>query len=201
MGITKPIFHSELAESEVKRRKYAFPEQRRFPLTDRDHVLSAIKFFNYAKPDEEATLAKAIIKRMGELGMDDVNVGDKNRFKNYYKQKVEHGDMIGTRPIFEDDSEHLKHYGVKGMKWHQHLKARAIDTSSLKNMGGSSSFDKAVQSGLSMLWNATIGPVVERGRKQVEDTWTKYQYASGNFRNRAYKGKKKKTSGSGGGRF
>ena len=26
-----------------------------------------------------------------------------------------------TKPIFADDSEHLKHYGVKGMKWHQHL--------------------------------------------------------------------------------
>ena len=33
--------------------------------------------------------------------------------------------MIKTNPIFSDDrGEYLEHYGVKGMKWHQHLKAR-----------------------------------------------------------------------------
>ena len=96
--------HAVLTDSEVERRHYAFPDERRFPLTDRDKVLSAIRFFNYAKPDEEETLAKAILKRMEELGMKDVNVGPDNRFGKYYKQAVQHGG-------------YLAHHGIKGMKW------------------------------------------------------------------------------------
>lgn len=83
---TDVILHSTLTESEVDRRHYAFPEQRRFPLTDRSKVLSAIRFFNYVKPSEEKTLADAIIKRMHELGMKEVNVGPNNRFGKYYNK-------------------------------------------------------------------------------------------------------------------
>ena len=86
-GSEAVLSHSTLTEAEVDRRKYAFPEKRKFPLTDRSHVLSAIKFFNYASPGEERTLANAILKRMRELGMTDVNVGPANRFSKYYKQE------------------------------------------------------------------------------------------------------------------
>ena len=81
----KWVAHSELTQEELAKRKYAFPEQRKFPLPDRDHVLSAIKFFNYVEPRNERKLANAILKRMHELGMADVNVGEANRFKKYYK--------------------------------------------------------------------------------------------------------------------
>ena len=79
------FMHSALSDVEIERRRYAFPEQRKFPLTDRSHVLSAIKFFNYVKPKDEKHLADAIIKRMRELGMSEVNVGESNRFKAYYE--------------------------------------------------------------------------------------------------------------------
>lgn len=79
------LTHSSLTQEELAKRKYAFPEQRKFPLPDRDHVLSAIKFFNYVEPRNERKLADAILKRMHELGMADVNVGETNRFKKYYK--------------------------------------------------------------------------------------------------------------------
>lgn len=79
------LLHSTLPPEEVKRRHYAFPEQRKFPLTDRAHVLSAIKFFNYVSPKDEKHLANAILKRMRELGMTDVNVGAGNRFGKYYE--------------------------------------------------------------------------------------------------------------------
>lgn len=94
------LSHTELSDEEVERRRYAFPEQRKFPLPDRDHVLSAIRFFNYVDPKDEEHLAKAILKRMRELGMEDVNVGKANRFLKYY-----------------EDATELKHYGVMGMKW------------------------------------------------------------------------------------
>ena len=137
------IFHSELPDAEVKRRKYAFPEERRFPLTDRAHVMSAIRFFNYAKPDEEAHLAKAILKRMRELGITDVNVGKDNRFKEYYERSMRHGDEMTTKPIFSDDrDEYLEHYGVKGMKWHKHIMANLEDE---MNSSGLSRFNNKIQ--------------------------------------------------------
>jgi hypothetical protein len=78
------LLHSSLSKEEVDRRHYAFPKERKFPLTDRAHVLSAIKFFNYVPAKDEEILARAILKRMRELGMSDVNVGETNRFKKYY---------------------------------------------------------------------------------------------------------------------
>lgn len=78
---------------------YGLPDKKKYPLPDRAHVLSAIRFFNYVDPSDEKRLAKAILKRMRELGITDVNVGEVNRFKQYY------------------DKSSLLHHGIKGMKW------------------------------------------------------------------------------------
>jgi hypothetical protein len=101
-GSSAFLSHSTLTQEELDERKYAFPEQRKFPLPDRGHVLSAIKFFNYVDPKDEKHLANAILKRTRELGMSEVNVGETNRFKKYYEPSEE---------------DHLAHHGVKGMKW------------------------------------------------------------------------------------
>lgn len=83
---SEALLHSMLTDQEVERRKYAFPDQRKFPLTDRGHVLSAIRFFNYVQPKDEKKLATAILKRMRELHMDGANVGESNCFKKYYEK-------------------------------------------------------------------------------------------------------------------
>ena len=95
------IIHTELTPEELAKRHYAFPEQRKFPLPDRAHILSAIKFFNYVDPKDERHLANAILQRMRELGVTNVYVGPNNRFGKYYKE--------------EPDS--LTHYGKPGMHW------------------------------------------------------------------------------------
>ena len=95
------LAQTELDPKEVERRRYAFPEERKFPLTDASKVMSAIKFFNYVDPKDERHLAEAILKRMEELGISEVNVGPTNRFKKYY----------------EAQDGYLKHFGVKGMHW------------------------------------------------------------------------------------
>lgn len=82
------VSHSGLTDEELERRHYAFPEKRRFPLPDKEHVLSAIKFFNYATSKEEPILARAILQRMRELDIKDVNVGPTNRFRKYYEQAM-----------------------------------------------------------------------------------------------------------------
>ena len=81
------LAQTELPPEEVERRRYAFPEERKFPLTDKDHVLSAIKFFNYVDPKNEKHLANAILKRMEELGISEVSVGPTNRFGKYYRRR------------------------------------------------------------------------------------------------------------------
>lgn len=86
----------ELSDEELKKRKYAFPEERKFPMPDAKHVKSAIRFFNYVDPKDEETLANYILARMKEYGMklEDLNVGDENRFKKYLqKDELEHDDM------------------------------------------------------------------------------------------------------------
>lgn len=95
------LIHTTLSPGELAKRHYAFPEQRKFPMPDRAHVLSAIKFFNYVDPKDERHLANAILQRMRELGITNVYVGPNNRFGKYYK----------------GESDSLAHYGVKGMHW------------------------------------------------------------------------------------
>lgn len=65
--------------------KYGLPELKKYPMPDAAHVKSAIKFFNYVSPKDEKRLAQAILNRMKEYGISDVNVGPDNRFGKYYK--------------------------------------------------------------------------------------------------------------------
>ena len=83
------IQHSDMNDED--KHKYGFPEQKKFPLPDADHVHSAIRFFNYVDPEYEEDLAKAILMRAKEYGVDisKINVGDENRFKNYIPKKEE----------------------------------------------------------------------------------------------------------------
>ena len=67
--------------------RYGLPEVKKYPMPDADHVKSAIKFFNYVEPRYEKKLAMAIIRRMKEYGITDINVGPDNRFGKYYKSK------------------------------------------------------------------------------------------------------------------
>lgn len=82
--------------------KYGVPQLKKFPMPDKKHVLSAIKFFNYVSPRYEKQLAKAILARMREYGMsfEDIGVGEDNRFKKYVPESGE-----------------LAHHGILGQKW------------------------------------------------------------------------------------
>ena len=75
-------------------KKYGIPEEKKFPMPDKDHVRSAIRFFNYVEPKYEKQLANAILARMEEYEMsfDDFGVGDENRFKNYIPKKDQEED-------------------------------------------------------------------------------------------------------------
>lgn len=91
-----------ICHTALSNQKYALPNLKKYPLPDRAHVKSAIKFFNYVSPRYEKTLAYAILKRMSEYGMsfDDMTIGDENRFKKYIPKR-----------------EYLAHHGILGMEW------------------------------------------------------------------------------------
>lgn len=68
---------------------YGLPGRKAYPMPDAKHVKSAIRFFNYVKPEEEKELAANINKNIRKFKLTDLNVGDKNRFKKYYKPVTE----------------------------------------------------------------------------------------------------------------
>ena len=89
------LAHAEITKEDMK---YGLPEKKAYPMPDRKHVMSAIKFFNYVSPKDEEALAKAILARMDEYGISEVNVGPDNRFGKYYeKTSLKHHGILGQR--------------------------------------------------------------------------------------------------------
>lgn len=86
-GVSHSIDNIEAFQDE----HYGLPDKKKYPLPDRDHVLSAIRFFNYVEPQDEERLANAILRRIRELGITGINVGEVNRFKQYWdKSSLSH---------------------------------------------------------------------------------------------------------------
>lgn len=86
----KPIKHSDTEDSDED--LYGVPELKKFPMPDKKHVKSAIRFFNYVDPKYEKELAEAILEKAEEFGLDlenDISVGDENRFQKYLPKKEE----------------------------------------------------------------------------------------------------------------
>lgn len=83
----EPIKHSDTEDDEDL---YGVPELKKFPMPDKKHVKSAIRFFNYVDPKYEKELAEAILEKAEEFGLDlesDISVGDENRLKKYLPEK------------------------------------------------------------------------------------------------------------------
>lgn len=80
--------HSDTEDSDEG--LYGIPEIKKYPMPDKKHVKSAIRFFNYVDPKYEKELAEAIIEKAEEFGLvfdEDITVGDDNRFKKYLKKE------------------------------------------------------------------------------------------------------------------
>lgn len=86
-GFNSELF--QLMEEKYPIECYGLPERKAYPMPDEEHVKSAIKFFNYASEDEEKELANKINEKIREYDITDISVGDKNRFKKYYKPITE----------------------------------------------------------------------------------------------------------------
>ena len=88
-GVRYILSHGETEDDEDL---YGIPKLKKFPMPDKKHVRSAIRFFNYVDPKHEKELAEAILEKAEEFGLDlnnDISVGDENRFKKYLPKKKE----------------------------------------------------------------------------------------------------------------
>ena len=87
-GLEVTVEHSDTEDSDEG--LYGIPEVKKYPMPDKKHVKSAIRFFNYVDPKYEKELAEAILEKAEEFGLDleeDMTVGDDNRFKKYLKKE------------------------------------------------------------------------------------------------------------------
>jgi hypothetical protein len=69
----------------MEEREFGVPEEKKFPLYDKNHVLAAIKFFNWVDAKYEEKLAHQIISKMKEHGLRKSNVGEDNKLSKYIK--------------------------------------------------------------------------------------------------------------------
>lgn len=68
--------------SELDPSDYGLPDKKKFPMPDAKHVNLAIKFFNYADPEDQPRLAAAIKKKAKKFGVIP-RCGKKNNFSKY----------------------------------------------------------------------------------------------------------------------
>ena len=119
------IFEETLSSKERKELKdsdFGLPSQRRYPMPDESHVLSAIRFFNHVEEEYEKELASNIIKKIKEFDMaDKVHVGDKNRFKPYWEKS---GLALKESSIIENDSEDIS--------YEEYISENSIDSLNVK---------------------------------------------------------------------
>ena len=91
-GLEVTVEHSDISEDDED--LYGIPEIKKYPMPDKKHVKSAIRFFNYVDPKYEKELAEAILEKAKEFGLDlksDISVGDENRFQKYLKKEATDG--------------------------------------------------------------------------------------------------------------
>lgn len=79
----------EMKRSELDDSEFGLPKLRKYPMPDKDHVLSAIRFFNYVSPENEKELARNIKKKMKQYNISPDRVGDKNRLKKYLTEDMD----------------------------------------------------------------------------------------------------------------
>ena len=85
---TKVVNDTKTVNESVKRSElpddvFGIPQERKYPMQDKQHVKAAIKFFNYVEPKYEEQLANRIIENMKIYNIDASSIGDKNRLKKY----------------------------------------------------------------------------------------------------------------------
>ena len=93
-----------MKRSELPDEVFGIPEERKYPMPDKRHTLSAIKLFGHVEPKYEEELAKNIIKNMKKYNIPESAVGKDNKLRKYidkyYNESVE---LVEEKYIMNED--------------------------------------------------------------------------------------------------
>lgn len=84
--ISEAIITEASTRSKLPDSAFGIPEERKYELDTKKHVLSAIKLFNWVEDKYEKELAQNILKKIDEFDIkeDEIHMTEKNRFYKYY---------------------------------------------------------------------------------------------------------------------
>ena len=93
-----------MKRSELPDEVFGIPEERKYPMPDKRHTLSAIKLFGHVEPKYEEELAKNIIKNMKKYNIPESAVGKDNKLRKYIdKYYNESAEMVEEKYIMNED--------------------------------------------------------------------------------------------------
>ena len=93
-----------MKRSELPDEVFGIPEERKYPMPDKRHTLSAIKLFGHVEPKYEEELAKNIIKNMKKYNIPESAVGKDNKLRKYIdKYYNESAELIEEKYIMNED--------------------------------------------------------------------------------------------------
>lgn len=100
--------------------EFGIPSTRSYPLNDEEHVRAAIRMFNHCPREHEKKLARNIIKKLKHFNINDIEVGDNNRFSKYYRVvKEANVTNIGAFPIEYLTDYRFEYYKKEECKKHE----------------------------------------------------------------------------------
>lgn len=92
-----------MKRSELPDTVFGIPEERKYPMPDKRHTLSAIKLFGHVEPKYEEELAKNIIKNMKKYNIPESAVGKDNKLRKYIdKYYNESAEIVEEKYLIND---------------------------------------------------------------------------------------------------
>lgn len=97
-----------MKRSELPDEVFGIPEERKYPMPDKRHTLSAIKLFGHVEPKYEEELAKNIIKNMKKYNIPESAVGKDNKLRKYIDKYYNESTTIVQEESVDDTLEKIK---------------------------------------------------------------------------------------------
>ena len=96
-----------MKRSELPDEVFGVPEERKYPMPDKRHTLSAIKLFGHVEPKYEEELAKNIIKNMKKYNIPESAVGKDNKLRKYIDKYYNESTIVQEESV-DDTLEKIK---------------------------------------------------------------------------------------------
>ncbi len=103
-----------MKRSELPDDVFGIPQERKYPMPDKKHTLSAIKLFNHVDEKYEKQLAEKIIENMKKYDIDPSVVGSNNRLRKYLDENKKVKNESFFQLFMHEEAEYSKksHYPV-----------------------------------------------------------------------------------------